>query len=57
MFETRIDDELRFRTLCEDDAEALFGVVDGNRAHLREWLYDHFVDHAMYALLKKDWNG
>jgi hypothetical protein len=22
-----------------------------------EWLYDHFVDHAMYAILKKDWNG
>jgi ribosomal-protein-serine acetyltransferase len=22
-----------------------------------EWLYDHFVDHVMYAMLKKDWNG
>lgn len=20
-----------------------------------EWLYDHFVDHAVYALLKRDW--
>lgn len=20
-----------------------------------EWLYDHFVDHALYAILKKDW--
>ena len=38
MFETRIDDELMLRTLCEDDAETLFRVVDGNRSHLREWL-------------------
>ena len=38
MFDTRIDDELGLRTLCEDDAETLFRVVDGNRAHLREWL-------------------
>jgi ribosomal-protein-serine acetyltransferase len=22
-----------------------------------EWLYDHFVDHVLYAMLKKDWNG
>jgi ribosomal-protein-serine acetyltransferase len=29
---------LRLRTLCEDDAEILFRVVDENRAHLREWL-------------------
>ena len=21
-----------------------------------EWLYDHYVDHALYALLKEDWN-
>ncbi|WP_018526945.1 GNAT family N-acetyltransferase, partial [Alkalispirochaeta alkalica] len=21
-----------------------------------EWLYDHYVDHAMYAMLKKDWS-
>lgn len=20
-----------------------------------EWLYDHYVDHAMYAMLKRDW--
>jgi ribosomal-protein-serine acetyltransferase len=22
-----------------------------------EWLYDHFVDHALYAMLKRDWKG
>lgn len=22
-----------------------------------EWLYDHFVDHALYAKLKRDWIG
>lgn len=22
-----------------------------------EWLYDHFVDHALYATLKKEWDG
>jgi ribosomal-protein-serine acetyltransferase len=22
-----------------------------------EWLYDHFVDHALYALLKQDWQS
>ena len=38
MFETQIDDELRLRTFCEDDAETLFRVVDENRVHLREWL-------------------
>lgn len=23
----------------------------------REWLYDHFVDHATYSLLKREWPG
>lgn len=22
-----------------------------------EWLYDHFVDHAVYAMLARDWDG
>lgn len=22
-----------------------------------EWLYDHFVDHALYTLLRRDWEG
>lgn len=22
-----------------------------------EWLYDHFVDHAMYSILSRDWGG
>ena len=22
-----------------------------------EWLYDHFEDHALYALLRSEWNG
>jgi len=22
-----------------------------------EWLYDHFVDHVIYAMLKREWNG
>ncbi len=22
-----------------------------------EWLYDHFVDHAVYAMLRADWDG
>ncbi len=38
MFEAHIDDDLMLRTLSEDDAEELFGVVDANREHLREWL-------------------
>src|SRR5690625_199905 len=21
-----------------------------------EWLYDHFVDHAVYSMLKSEWN-
>ncbi|MEM9266734.1 MAG: GNAT family protein [Cyanobacteria bacterium P01_F01_bin.13] len=24
-------------------------------AHEAEWLYDHFVDHEIYALLQRDW--
>ncbi len=23
----------------------------------KEWLYDHFVDHALYALLKSEWES
>ncbi|NLX14575.1 MAG: GNAT family N-acetyltransferase [Phycisphaerales bacterium] len=38
MFERRIDDAVRLRTLREEDAEELFQVVDSNRAHLRQWL-------------------
>ena len=22
-----------------------------------EWLYDHFVDHEIYALVRRDWNN
>ncbi|MFC1452668.1 GNAT family N-acetyltransferase [Verrucomicrobiota bacterium] len=33
-----IDQNLKLMTLREEDAEALFQVVDANRAHLREWL-------------------
>ena len=22
-----------------------------------EWLYDHYVDHALYALLRRDWRA
>lgn len=38
MFEIIIDNELRLRSLREDDAEELFRLVDSNRQHLREWL-------------------
>lgn len=30
--------------------------LDGVLRH-QEWLYDHFVDHASYSLLKKEWEG
>ena len=38
MPEMTIDDDLMLRTLCEDDSETLFRLVDTNRDHLREWL-------------------
>ena len=22
-----------------------------------EWLYDHYVDHVLYAMLKREWEG
>ena len=36
--EFRIDDGITLRLLEAEDAEALFRVVDANRAHLRRWL-------------------
>lgn len=38
MFSHRIDDELELQLLEEWHAEALFAVMDRNRAYLREWL-------------------
>lgn len=38
MHSIAIDDGLELRTLREEDAGALFQVVDANRKHLREWL-------------------
>lgn len=38
MHEMTINKDLKLRTLREDDAEALFELVDANRKHLREWL-------------------
>lgn len=34
----RIDEYTLLRELTEDDADALYAAVDGNRAHLRAWL-------------------
>lgn len=39
-----LDSDLRLRFLRPEDADELFGVVDANRAHLRQWLA--FVDRT-----------
>lgn len=36
--------------------EKLGFVLEGCRRQA-EWLYDHFVDHAIYGMLSKDWAG
>ena len=38
MFTLRVDPALELRMLAEADAEALFALVDRDRAYLREWL-------------------
>ena len=38
MYYFRIDDELELRPLEQACAESLFGLVDENREHLRQWL-------------------
>jgi ribosomal-protein-serine acetyltransferase len=38
MFRCPIDDEAELRLFEQRHAEELFGVIDENRAHLREWL-------------------
>ncbi|MAF10455.1 RimJ/RimL family protein N-acetyltransferase [Candidatus Poribacteria bacterium] len=43
-FSREIDSEVTLRTLRARDATALYALIDGNRAHLREWL--PFVDDA-----------
>ena len=40
-----IDDKLELRLLREEDAAALFALVDSNREHLRRWL--PWVDSTM----------
>lgn len=39
----KIDDSLSLELLNEDHAEAMFNLIDTNRAHLKEWL--PWVDH------------
>lgn len=36
--------------------ERLGFVQEGTLRH-KEWLYDHFVDHVLYAVLAEDWLG
>lgn len=31
------------------------GFIQEGTLHESEWLYDHFVDHNIFALLKKNW--
>lgn len=38
MWDQAIDGRLRVRPLTREDAQALFDLVDANRAYLREWL-------------------
>jgi ribosomal-protein-serine acetyltransferase len=38
MFTQRINDRHTLRSLSADDADALFSVIDENRAYLRRWL-------------------
>ncbi len=46
-FSTRLDANVTLAALRARDAEPLFALIDGNRAHLREWL--PFVDDAQDA--------
>lgn len=32
------------------------GLVEEGMLREAEWLYDHYVDHVVYSMLKKDWN-
>ena len=45
LFEQPIDDHVSVRPLDRSDAEALFRVVDANRAYLRQWL--PWLDHVL----------
>lgn len=38
MFEHTVETDVKLRMPRDQDAEELFGVVDANREHLREWL-------------------
>ncbi|WP_088069593.1 GNAT family N-acetyltransferase [Gottfriedia luciferensis] len=33
-----------------------FGFVEEGKIRQAEWLYDHYVDHVIYALLVNEWN-
>ena len=33
------------------------GFIQEGTAREAEWLYDHFVDHAVYAMLRRHWPG
>jgi ribosomal-protein-serine acetyltransferase len=37
-------------------AERLGFTLEGTRRE-SEWLYDHYVDHALYGLLRREWHG
>lgn len=45
-------DNARSRAIPERLGFSLEGI-----AREAEWLYDHFVDHAVHALLRRDWEG
>ena len=51
----RIDEHTELRLPEEDNAQELFALIAANRAYLREWLYDHFVDLVVYSMLEDEW--
>lgn len=57
MVKLEINEDLYLRSFTLNDEDEFYNLTIESKDFLKEWLYDHYVDHEVYGLLKKEWKN